>query len=116
MVGTMLMLLRNAKAPCCLSSSAAFSSYLMQRLYSTPRSSSAAADLAGENILLTDSPPSPVTPVIPSLLQPRVVVYDGVCHLCHGGISFFPLYILRMGFFQFDHFSFFMKLSVGSFM
>lgn len=81
------MLLRRAKAPCCLSSSAAFSSYLMQRLYSTPRSSSAAADLAGENILLTDSPPSPVTPVIPSLLQPRVVVYDGVCHLCHGGVK-----------------------------
>lgn len=23
----------------------------------------------------------------PTLLQPRVVVYDGVCHLCHGGVK-----------------------------
>lgn len=26
-------------------------------------------------------------PVIPTLLQPRVVVYDGVCHLCHRGMA-----------------------------
>ncbi|KAL4373377.1 hypothetical protein AHAS_Ahas05G0075700 [Arachis hypogaea] len=26
-------------------------------------------------------------PVTPTLLQPRVVVYDGVCHLCHGGVK-----------------------------
>ncbi|ONI30574.1 hypothetical protein PRUPE_1G259700 [Prunus persica] len=30
---------------------------------------------------------SAVKPVIPTLLQPRVVVYDGVCHLCHGGVK-----------------------------
>lgn len=28
---------------------------------------------------------SSVKPVMPTLLQPRVVVYDGVCHLCHRG-------------------------------
>ncbi|KAF5443194.1 hypothetical protein F2P56_035773 [Juglans regia] len=26
-------------------------------------------------------------PAIPTLLQPRVVVYDGVCHLCHRGVK-----------------------------
>ncbi|KAI7728828.1 hypothetical protein M8C21_023807 [Ambrosia artemisiifolia] len=26
--------------------------------------------------------------VLPTLLQPRVVVYDGVCHLCHRGVKF----------------------------
>ncbi|XP_022151246.1 uncharacterized protein LOC111019215 isoform X2 [Momordica charantia] len=25
--------------------------------------------------------------MIPTLLQPRVVVYDGVCHLCHRGVK-----------------------------
>lgn len=24
---------------------------------------------------------------LPSLLQPRVIIYDGVCHLCHGGVK-----------------------------
>lgn len=28
---------------------------------------------------------SVVNPTTPALLQPRVVVYDGVCHLCHRG-------------------------------
>ncbi|KAF3444186.1 hypothetical protein FNV43_RR13876 [Rhamnella rubrinervis] len=28
-----------------------------------------------------------VKPVMPTLLQPRVVVYDGVCHLCHRGVK-----------------------------
>ncbi|KGN51836.1 uncharacterized protein LOC101209995 [Cucumis sativus] len=26
-------------------------------------------------------------PVFPTLLQPRVVIYDGVCHLCHRGVK-----------------------------
>ncbi|KAI5352462.1 hypothetical protein L3X38_005353 [Prunus dulcis] len=30
---------------------------------------------------------SAVKRVIPTLLQPRVVVYDGVCHLCLGGVK-----------------------------
>ncbi|XP_062094438.1 uncharacterized protein LOC133800483 [Humulus lupulus] len=34
---------------------------------------------------LSSSPPSPL--VNPILLQPRVVVYDGVCHLCHRGVK-----------------------------
>uniref|UniRef100_A0A2P2NFQ9 Uncharacterized protein MANES_01G196800 n=1 Tax=Rhizophora mucronata TaxID=61149 RepID=A0A2P2NFQ9_RHIMU len=46
-------------------------------------------DVAGDDDLVY-----PVTPVsstvkqatIPTLLQPRVVVYDGVCHLCHRGV------------------------------
>ncbi|XP_004489883.1 uncharacterized protein [Cicer arietinum] len=30
---------------------------------------------------------SVVKVVIPKLLQPRVVLYDGVCHLCHRGVK-----------------------------
>lgn len=30
---------------------------------------------------------SSVKLAIPTLLQPRVVVYDGVCHLCHRGVK-----------------------------
>lgn len=30
---------------------------------------------------------SVVKPVIPDVLQPGVVVYDGVCHLCHRGVK-----------------------------
>lgn len=41
-------------------------------------------------------------PAIPTLLQPRVVVYDGVCHLCHRGciLIFFQilLFVLLLGF------------------
>ncbi|KAK9277219.1 hypothetical protein L1049_006758 [Liquidambar formosana] len=46
------------------------------------------ADVAVEKVLVySDARPSPVKPVIPTLLQPRVVVYDGVCHLCHNGVK-----------------------------
>ncbi|GAU49909.1 hypothetical protein TSUD_238830 [Trifolium subterraneum] len=36
-----------------------------------------------------DVPPSTVVAklVTPSFLQPRVVLYDGVCHLCHRGVK-----------------------------
>lgn len=39
-------------------------------------------------------PPSPGSSTVkpltdPTLLQPRVVIYDGVCHLCHGGLLLF---------------------------
>ncbi|KAL6187442.1 hypothetical protein ACLB2K_038841 [Fragaria x ananassa] len=37
-------------------------------LYSTPAAASSAV-------------------LLPTLLQPRVVVFDGVCHLCHGGVK-----------------------------
>ena len=33
-------------------------------------------------------------PVFPTLLQPRVVIYDGVCHLCHRGPTSF-LYLFK---------------------
>ncbi|XP_028120334.1 LOW QUALITY PROTEIN: uncharacterized protein LOC114317771 [Camellia sinensis] len=32
-------------------------------------------------------PVSAKVSTVPSLLQPRVVVYDGVCHLCHKGVK-----------------------------
>ncbi|KAL7240968.1 hypothetical protein ACSBR2_006571 [Camellia fascicularis] len=32
-------------------------------------------------------PVSAKVTTMPSLLQPRVVVYDGVCHLCHKGVK-----------------------------
>ncbi|KAA8529526.1 hypothetical protein F0562_033675 [Nyssa sinensis] len=48
----------------------------------------AAIDVAEEDMLVEDSPPSTAAkPVIPALLQPRVVLYDGVCHLCHKGVK-----------------------------
>uniref|UniRef100_A0A5B7BXL9 Thiol-disulfide oxidoreductase DCC n=1 Tax=Davidia involucrata TaxID=16924 RepID=A0A5B7BXL9_DAVIN len=50
----------------------------------------AATDVSGEDLLLEDSPPSAAVAAkaaIPSLLQPGVVVYDGVCHLCHKGVK-----------------------------
>ncbi|XP_010272032.1 PREDICTED: uncharacterized protein LOC104607938 [Nelumbo nucifera] len=45
-----------------------------------------ARSVASEGLLFADSPPPPKT-LVPSLLQPRVVVYDGVCHLCHRGVK-----------------------------
>lgn len=87
--------------PFYLSSSS--SSSIKSRLFSSPSSSlhpvkpsigvvsgaaADVADVAGEEELLYPGPSvsSTVKPVtMPSLLQPRVVVYDGVCHLCHRG-------------------------------
>ncbi|KAJ4838620.1 hypothetical protein Tsubulata_019384 [Turnera subulata] len=38
--------------------------------------------------VVPDISPSTATPLPnPGLLQPRVVVYDGVCHLCHRGVK-----------------------------
>uniref|UniRef100_A0A1J3CJR0 Uncharacterized protein YuxK n=1 Tax=Noccaea caerulescens TaxID=107243 RepID=A0A1J3CJR0_NOCCA len=31
--------------------------------------------------------PTAMPVLLPGHLQPRVVVYDGVCHLCHGGVK-----------------------------
>jgi hypothetical protein len=59
--------------------------------------SGAAADVAdvveeeeeedeAQNLVYSDAATSlAVKPAIPTILQPRVVVYDGVCHLCHRG-------------------------------
>ncbi|KAF5204305.1 Dcc family protein [Thalictrum thalictroides] len=49
---------------------------------------SAADVIPGEELIFTEEPNTvPKTSVLPSLLQPRVVVYDGVCHLCHAGVK-----------------------------
>ncbi|KAL3840984.1 hypothetical protein ACJIZ3_025575 [Penstemon smallii] len=43
---------------------------------------------AADQALLDDSVNAPAVAVeIPNLLRPRVVVYDGVCHLCHAGVK-----------------------------
>lgn len=76
------------------------SSLLKHRLFSHSSPSptdvvSGSADVAAEEDLLYSdaSISSAVKPAtIPILLQPRVVVYDGVCHLCHrGSCSHFSL-------------------------
>ncbi|KAL7606244.1 uncharacterized protein LOC111887269 [Lactuca sativa] len=59
---------------------------------SSLHSGGVAGDLAADDLVLDDVPVSaPVTSVksdtIPTLLQPRVVIYDGVCHLCHRGVK-----------------------------
>lgn len=47
--------------------------------------------------LTSSSPASAAT--VPTLLQPRVVIYDGVCHLCHRGlISKIPNFFILVGF------------------
>ncbi|XP_057950372.1 uncharacterized protein LOC131145238 [Malania oleifera] len=51
------------------------------------RAAGGSTDVAGDDLLFAESTPSPAEPVIPSLIQPRVVVYDGVCHLCHKGVK-----------------------------
>ncbi|GMJ13174.1 hypothetical protein like AT1G24095 [Hibiscus trionum] len=44
-------------------------------------------DISGEgHLVCSDQPESAiVNPLLRNLLQPRVVIYDGVCHLCHRG-------------------------------
>lgn len=48
--------------------------------------SSSSYTVAGEEDLLFTEPPAPKI-AAPSLLQPGVVIYDGVCHLCHNGVK-----------------------------
>ncbi|WJX56788.1 hypothetical protein P8452_42412 [Trifolium repens] len=58
---------------------------------STIRSSSLSFlhSLSSTTVADVDDPPSTVVAklVTPSFLQPRVVLYDGVCHLCHRGVK-----------------------------
>ncbi|WOL19855.1 hypothetical protein Cni_G28657 [Canna indica] len=43
---------------------------------------------AGVVDVFDDNPlPPPKVAAVPTLLQPRVVIYDGVCHLCHRGVK-----------------------------
>ncbi|KAK9107977.1 hypothetical protein Syun_023988 [Stephania yunnanensis] len=54
-------------------------------------SASAAAAAAADDVAVADpemlSMMPPKNADEPSLLQPRVVVFDGVCHLCHSGVK-----------------------------
>ncbi|KHG02745.1 putative yuxK [Gossypium arboreum] len=47
------------------------------------------AVISGKSDLVYSDPPVSATikPLLPDLLQPRVVIYDGVCHLCHEGVK-----------------------------
>ncbi|MQL78215.1 hypothetical protein Taro_010635 [Colocasia esculenta] len=47
------------------------------------------ADVAAEDgvCFVDPSPTRPLAQADPTLLQPRVVIYDGVCHLCHAGVK-----------------------------
>ncbi|XP_043724113.1 uncharacterized protein YuxK [Telopea speciosissima] len=62
------------------------SSLLSSLSLSTNAASNAGAHFSTEGILFADSllPPKAATQ---SLLQPGVVIYDGVCHLCHSGVK-----------------------------
>ncbi|KAK6160147.1 hypothetical protein DH2020_003528 [Rehmannia glutinosa] len=71
----------------------AFSNPLeIPRRYSTsaPTPSLRPCASAADQVLLDDEDVSAVSgqvETVPTLLQPRVVVYDGVCHLCHAGVK-----------------------------
>lgn len=55
---------------------------------SSPVFYGAAAEVAADDLLLTHtSAPAAKSQLEPALLQRRVVVYDGVCPLCHTGMS-----------------------------
>lgn len=65
---------------------------LIPRCYSTPASSRRSPDscaAATDDLLLDESTVSATTgaEMLHTLLRPRVVVYDGVCHLCHTGVK-----------------------------
>lgn len=74
----------------CLFSSTSSSSTSASNVVSGPAAAvSDVADVVPEDDLIYSELPavSNVKLDEPSILQPRVVVYDGVCHLCHRGIS-----------------------------
>ncbi|KAM6542864.1 hypothetical protein CsatB_007311 [Cannabis sativa] len=61
-----------------------FPKWLLPRNPSKPTSSFSSKSHYNQPIIFPSSP-SPI--VNPILLQPRVVVYDRVCHLCHQGLK-----------------------------
>ncbi|GLT40061.1 hypothetical protein SLA2020_142190 [Shorea laevis] len=70
------------------SSSSSFSSSSSTRVVSG--SAANVSDVSEEDDdLVYSNPPasSSVKPVLSDILQPGVVIYDGVCHLCHGGVK-----------------------------
>ncbi|PIA62203.1 hypothetical protein AQUCO_00200298v1 [Aquilegia coerulea] len=55
---------------------------------STLKSTVASTAASSADVIFSEEPDTvSKTSVLPSLLQPRVVVYDGVCHLCHAGVK-----------------------------
>ncbi|MCD7465094.1 hypothetical protein HAX54_000547 [Datura stramonium] len=62
--------------------------------------SASAADVAADDLLLGNQLATLASKAetAPNLLQPGVVVYDGVCHLCHNGILNF---LVRVGCFHY---------------
>lgn len=67
----------------------ATSTPLIRRLYST-RSLDSLLSSPADPMLLDESNVAVVVDAVgvaPTLLQPRVVVYDGVCHICHSGVK-----------------------------
>ncbi|KAM0914399.1 hypothetical protein ACQ4PT_011583 [Festuca glaucescens] len=62
-------------------------------------SSRASAAVAATDIAIDEDTPRPASPVgvgvgaasiaatLPTVLQPRVLIYDGVCYLCHRGVK-----------------------------
>ncbi|KAI8021197.1 Uncharacterized protein YuxK [Camellia lanceoleosa] len=78
-----VVLLRTLTSSTIRTSSPSISSWFSSTSSSSPSDlvfvpSGSAADLL---------PVSAKVSTMPSLLQPRVVVYDGVCHLCHKGVK-----------------------------
>ncbi|KAF9625708.1 hypothetical protein IFM89_026288 [Coptis chinensis] len=73
------------------SSSSSTFSHLFSSSSKSIANASAAAEVipgGGEDIIFTEEEEESSKPVVfPSVLQPRVVVYDGVCHLCHSGVK-----------------------------
>lgn len=70
-----------------------YSSSLSPRL--TPgavsRTTAGAAEIDADDAVAYSDPtesPTAMPITMQAHLQPRVVVYDGVCHLCHGGTVF----------------------------
>lgn len=62
---------------------------LLCRGYASPASSA-------DDLVIDEDPPraastsvaaTTVAATVPTLLQPRVLIYDGVCHLCHRGVK-----------------------------
>lgn len=53
-----------------------------------PRSAATDVDVASDDLDLAGKATVTVNKtVIPTVLQPRVVIFDGVCHLCHRGVK-----------------------------
>lgn len=81
------------------SSSSSFSSSSSTRVVSGSAANVSNVSEEDDDLVYSNPPASSsVKPVLPDILQPGVVIYDGVCHLCHRGSfprlflgSFFPL-------------------------